>query len=84
MKRVLEFRGIPQHELKEYFHQLAISAKSEKLFLGNGWSASLSEEGTLSFGSLTIPVTYITFSGDDKSVNEVIKEFRRKTMRAGG
>jgi hypothetical protein len=88
IEKTLEIRGINRDDLITYLIQLKgnlIDNEIQTTISGKGWRCTLSEEEHFLFLQSNIPKVFVTFSAADSQVLEqIIKDFRLKTFRAGG
>ena len=92
-KQTLEFRGLSRELLIEYILTIAnltpssiISNADESVIIqSQDWSVNFSKEDTFSIvPTIVIPRLYITFSGDEGQIQEIIQKLRVRTLRTGG
>jgi hypothetical protein len=88
IQETLEIRGINRDDLITYLIQLKgeiVENQTSTTFSGNGWSCTLSEEEYFLFLQSNVPKVFVTFSAkESQTLEQIIKDFRRKTFRAGG
>jgi hypothetical protein len=88
IEETLEIRGINREDLITYLIQLKgnlIDSETQVTFSGKGWACTLSEEEHFLFLQSNIPKVFVTFSAtDSQALEQIIKDFRLKTFRAGG
>jgi len=78
------FRGISRRMAVGYLENLGGRAAGDGVVEGDGWRADC-REATVSVGpSLTLTEVTVTFEGDPERIDDLLPEFRRKAMRAGG
>lgn len=78
------FRGISQRLAVDYLENLGGERVDDGHVTGDGWSAALSSESVDAAGSITLTEVTIVFDGNDQVVEQVVEDFTRKAMRAGG
>lgn len=89
-RREKTYRGISQRLAAHYLGNLGGDAASENdggvvdAVEGDGWSAELSS-ATVSVGP-TVELTEVTvaFEGEPETLDELVRKFSQKAMRAGG
>lgn len=89
LEEKLEIRGIARKEIIIYLQQLGATSETtdstELIFKGNYWSCHVSEEDSFQMFQSIIPKVHLRFIARDKQILEtVLKNFRKKTFRAGG
>jgi hypothetical protein len=85
----LEFRGINLSHLGMYFEDLGAEKVSDSfplLFETSTWKAEILSEDTITItSSFQVNSVKIRFSADDEeTVEQLIKNYRKKTTRVGG
>ncbi|MCT8138778.1 hypothetical protein H1D32_14260 [Anaerobacillus sp. CMMVII] len=81
----LEIRGISRKELIIYLLQLGAIESDNHLYRANNWTCYISDEDRFHMFQSWIPRVELVFSSTDlDSLKEVLKNFRKKTFRAGG
>jgi hypothetical protein len=88
-EKQLEFRGINLHELMSYIKDIGGLQKTNSfpyVFKGADWSIEIVEERAIKITStFEVNAVFIKFSADtEEMVEELIKQYRKKTFRAGG
>lgn len=85
-KQKLEIRGIHRNDIFHYLVQLNGNYQEEqKLFINSQWQCEISEESYFIFLQSEIPIVFVTFSSEnEETLDEIIRKFRLKTLRAGG
>jgi hypothetical protein len=87
-QKMLEIRGISRADLVRYLIQLkgkAIEDQTQDTFAGTGWCCTLSQEESFIFLQSKIPKVFVTFTAEEsETLEQIIKDFRLKTFRAGG
>lgn len=84
------FRGISRRLAAHYLQNLggefveAESPAEATEIVGDGWRATLTAE-TVEIGrSLTLTEVTVAFDGEPDALDQLIEQFRKKAMRAGG
>lgn len=85
----LEIRGIARKEIMIYLQQLGTASEminsTELIVKCDDWSCHVSAEDSFYMFHSIIPKVYLRFIANDKQILEtVLKNFRKKTFRAGG
>lgn len=86
-EKTLEFRGISRKDLISYLTSLGgkVAHDNSSVYLSENWSAVISPEQFFQFLQSDIPKVFITFSSpNEKYLQEIITNFRKKTFRIGG
>lgn len=72
----------------QYLNELngaAEDGKPQSSFTGNGWTCTLSQEEYFTFLQSQVPIVRVTFKAEDSEIlDEIVRKFRFKTIRAGG
>jgi len=89
VNREKEFRGISLRLARNYLQNLGGEATSDTTVEGDGWRADLSAEKVAIGPSLELTEVTVAFEGDgdamtESAFDELIEDFSRKAMRAGG
>jgi len=87
MRREKQFRGISIRLARNYLENLGGTVVEDTTVEGDGWRAELSAEKVSIGPSLQLTEVTIEFEADDLSeaaFEELIEDFSRKAMRAGG
>ncbi|MTV48760.1 hypothetical protein GJ688_07170 [Heliobacillus mobilis] len=84
MEENIEMRGIPQAELQSALLEIGATETLPRMFQGDLWEVSLSEETFVTLGVIRLPVTQLKFRGEAVTLKAVLKTFRLKTLRGGG
>lgn len=89
-RRERSFRGISRRLAAHYLRNLGGTlvgtddpAEATRVE-GGGWSAELSAETVRVAGSLTLTEVTVVFEGEPAVLDELVDDFARKAMRAGG
>lgn len=86
MERTKQFRGISKRLAADYLENLGgerVDADGDRVE-GNGWVAVLSAETVKIGGSLELTEVTVEFEGDEAVLKDLVEEFSRKAIRAGG
>jgi hypothetical protein len=81
---IREMRGIPLFLLKEYLEEMGGKELDENQVQGPGWNVNLSRMEPFRLGSLEIGQTLLEIQIEDDAVDDFLKVFGQKTLRAGG
>ncbi len=81
---IREMRGIPFFLLVEYLEEMGGRSLNDQQVQGLGWTVTLSRMEPFKIGSLSIGQTRLEIQIEDAAVDEFIKAFGQKTLRAGG
>jgi hypothetical protein len=88
MERTKEFRGISVRLARNYLENLGGTAVDDTTVEGDGWRADLSAEKVSIGPSLQLTEVTVAFEADEafgeERFEELIEDFSRKAMRAGG
>ena len=93
MEKTLEFRGLKRKTILGYLLSIANLTHDDVMEKENGsillqatnWSVLLSKEETYQAGPvMSFPRLYITFAGQEETVEQVVSKLRTKTIRLGG
>lgn len=89
VSRELEFRGIHSEIIEEYIEELGgvkEPISSPITYIGDRWTVEILSEGEIAFtSSFTVNTIHIRFTADhENGLEDLLKRFRHKTMRAGG
>lgn len=79
----LDLRGTEADTLRQYLTLLGGTVEGPDRVAGPDWSASLTA-GTHRFGQWEMPRVIVRFTGNPKSVSEVVRRFRLMAWRGGG
>lgn len=78
------FRGISERLAIRYLTNLGGERTGDRVVEGPDWTATLDSE-TVEIGrSLTLNEVTVVFEGDETVLDELVEDFARKAMRAGG
>ena len=82
-KIVREMRGIPFFLLKEYLEEMGGTSISDDQVQAEGWSVKLTKMEPFRLGSLSVGQTRLEIDIEEHLVDEFMKVFGKKTLRAG-
>ncbi len=80
----LSLRGIGVAVIVVYLADLGGVEKEPGLIVGPGWQARVWAGEPVRLHALRLGVTEVEFSGEPAAVEQVVMEFQRKAIRAGG
>ncbi len=86
MRRTKEYRGISKRLAADYLENLGgerVDPDGDCVEAA-GWAAELEAETVEAAGSIELTEVTVDFEGDADVVEELIEDFTRKAMRAGG
>jgi hypothetical protein len=88
MERTKEFRGISVRLARNYLENLGGTIVDDTTVEGDGWRADLSAEKVSIGPSLQLTEVTIAFEAEEalgeERFEELLEDFSRKAMRAGG
>jgi hypothetical protein len=88
VKREKEFRGISVRLARNYLENLGGTIVDDDTVEGDGWRAELSAEKVAIGPSLELTEVTVAFAADEEfgeeALKELVEDFSRKAMRAGG
>ncbi|MFW5938052.1 MAG: hypothetical protein ACOCSN_03835 [Halanaeroarchaeum sp.] len=88
MERTKEFRGISLRLARNYLESLGGTVVDDSTVEGDGWQAGLSAETVAIGASLELTEVTVRFAADEAfgedAFDQLIADFSRKAMRAGG
>ena len=84
MRRERQFRGISKRLAANYLENLGGERVDEDTVSGDGWTATLSAEKVNAAGSIQLTEVTVSFEGEEATLEPLIEDFARKSMRAGG
>ena len=84
MRRRKEYRGISKRLAADYLENLGGERVDDDRLEGDGWSADLSAETVEVAGSIELTEVTVAFEGEAGVLEELVEDFTRKAMRAGG
>ena len=79
-----EIRGIPFFLLVEYLEEMGGTVVEEGHVQGPGWNVWLQRIEPFRIGSLEVGQSRLNFEIEDQNLDDFMKVFSQKTMRAGG
>jgi len=82
-KEVVVMRGIAPWEFEEYFSSIGGNLTDKGSYVGDNWEVELIK-GFSMLGSMRIHETQIIFYCEGEALENMVKGFRLKFMRAGG
>ena len=82
-KIVREMRGIPFFLLKEYLEEMGGTSISDDQVQAEGWSVKLTKMEPFRLGSLSVGQTRLEIDIEEHLVDDFMKVFGKKTLRAG-
>lgn len=80
---VREMRGIPLWLLREYLQELGGTAIDEHLVRAEGWSVRLTRLEPFRLGSLEVGQVRLDMEIEEPLVDDFLRRFDTKTLRAG-
>ena len=83
MKSIIIQSGIPRRDIEDWLMTVAEKLQPD-CWIGPGWTAELGPEGRILLGSLNLPRTKLTFSGDPYSCQKIADSYRLRFLSAGG
>ena len=85
MRETRRYRGISKRLAANYLGNLGGErVGGDDRLEGDGWSAVLSAETVEVAGSMELTEVTVAFEGEAVVLEELIEDFTRKAMRAGG
>ena len=85
MRETRQYRGISRRLAADYLENLGgRRVDGDDRLEGDGWSADLSAETVEVAGSMELTEVTVAFEGEAAVLEELVKNFTRKAMRAGG
>jgi hypothetical protein len=82
--RERSYRGISQRAALHYLESVGGERVDERTVGGGGWSASVESDSVSVGATLTITEVTVHFEGESDTLEEVVDDFSRKAIRAGG
>ena len=76
-------RGIPFFLLKEYLEEMGGTSISDDQVQAEGWSVKLTKMEPFRLGSLSVGQTRLEIDIEEHLVDDFMKVFGKKTLRAG-
>jgi hypothetical protein len=83
-RREKAFRGISQRLAAHYLRNLGGAGETDDRIEGADWAADLSAETVHVAGSMELTEVTVVFEGPADRLDELVADFSRKAMRAGG
>jgi hypothetical protein len=83
-RREKAFRGISQRLAAHYLRNLGGVGETDDRIAGDDWTAELSAEKVHVAGSMELTEVTVVFEGPADRLEELVADFSRKAMRAGG
>ena len=85
MQETRQYRGISKRLAANYLGNLGGErVDGDDRLEGRGWSAALSAETVNAGGSIRLTEVTVEFEGETAVLEELVEDFTRKAMRAGG
>ena len=85
MQEIRQYRGISQRLAADYLENLGgRRVNGDDRIEGDGWSADLSAGTVEVAGSMELTEVTVAFEGEAGVLEELVEDFTRKAMRAGG
>ena len=85
MQETRQYRGISKRLAANYLGNLGGErVDGDDRLEGDGWSADLSAETVEVAGSIELTEVTVAFDGEAGVLEELVEDFTRKAMRAGG
>jgi len=85
MQETRQYRGISQRLAADYLENLGgRRVDGDDRIEGDDWSADLSAETVEVAGSMELTEVTVAFEGEAGVLEELVEDFTRKAMRAGG
>ena len=85
MQETRQYRGISKRLAANYLENLGgRRVDGDDRIEGDGWSADLSAETVEVAGSIELTEVTVAFEGEAGVLEELVEDFTRKAMRAGG
>ena len=85
MQETRQYRGISQRLAADYLENLGgRRVDGDDRIEGDDWSADLSAETVEVAGSIELTEVTVAFEGEAGVLEELVEDFTRKAMRAGG
>ena len=85
MQETRQYRGISKRLAADYLGNLGgRRVDGDDRLEGDGWSADLSAETVEVAGSMELTEVTVAFEGEAGVLEELVEDFTRKAMRAGG
>ncbi|MFC7156771.1 hypothetical protein ACFQPA_15135 [Halomarina halobia] len=84
MRREKSYRGISKRLAVQYLENLGGERVDDGAVEAADWRADLSAETVDVAGSIRLTEVTVVFEGGEAALEELIEDFDRKAMRAGG
>ena len=85
MQETRQYRGISRRLAADYLENLGGQrVDGDDRIEGDDWSADLSAETVEVAGSIELTEVTVAFEGEAGVLEELVEDFTRKAMRAGG
>ena len=85
MREIRQYRGISRRLAADYLENLGgRRVDGDDRIEGDDWSADLSAETVEVAGSMELTEVTVAFEGEAGVLKELVEDFTRKAMRAGG
>ncbi|PSQ12702.1 hypothetical protein BRC99_04925 [Halobacteriales archaeon QS_7_69_60] len=85
MQETRQYRGISRRLAADYLENLGgRRVDGDDRIEGDDWSADLSAETVEVAGSMELTEVTVAFEGEAGVLEELVEDFTRKAMRAGG
>ena len=85
MQETRQYRGISRRLAADYLENLGgRRVNGDDRIEGDDWSADLSAETVEVAGSMKLTEVTVAFEGEAGVLEELVEDFTRKAMRAGG
>lgn len=85
MQETRQYRGISRRLAADYLENLGgRRVNGDDRIEGDDWSADLSAETVEVAGSMELTEVTVAFEGEAGVLEELVEDFTRKAMRAGG
>lgn len=79
-----KFRGISKRLARSYLENLGGTTQDDDTVVADDWHATLSAQKVAVGETTSIRLTEVTVTFEGENLEEIVKEFSRKAMRAGG
>jgi len=82
MKVIID-SGISKSEMEEFFREKGREIGNAS-YEGRGWRVEMMQGKEFEYKSLPIPRTTVIFTGEVSAVDQLVSEYRKKFLKAGG
>jgi hypothetical protein len=82
--QTLEMRGLRRQTFIDYFLSQGGIPVDWNLIRGSDWVVRVDAEREINLGSITLPVTHVTFEAEKALALSMINSFRLRFLSAGG